>query len=155
MLTRRNLLKALPRCALALALAYDARAGDDDIVVIVNKANPAASMTAVDLRPIFQTKNISWPHGEQAFPVNLPGTDPVRQQFDKAVLGLNADQVARYWIDRKIRGGARPPVHAPNAQAVLKAVAQTPGAVGYVREGEVNSSVKVVARIAAGELRAP
>jgi ABC-type phosphate transport system substrate-binding protein len=155
MSSRRNLTLAFICCALALASARAANAVARDIAIIVNKANPAKALTDTDLRPIFQTTKTSWPHGQEAFPVNLPDGDPLRHEFDAAVLRLDPERVARYWKDRKIRGGARAPVQAPNAQAVLKVVALKPGAVGYVRASEVNDSVKVVARIADGKLLPP
>jgi ABC-type phosphate transport system substrate-binding protein len=131
-------------------------AGPDDIVVIVNTQNPVQTIDASDLRPIFQTTKTSWGNSAgDAMPLNLPEDNPLRQEFDKAVLGLDADRVARYWQDRKIRGGARPPMRVSSTGMVLKGVASKAGAVGYVKASEVNPTVKVVARIADGKLRAP
>jgi hypothetical protein len=79
----------------------------------------------------------------------------VRHDFDHTVLGLDPDRVARYWKDRKIRGGARAPIRVSNSGAMLKAVAAKPGAVGYVKASEVNASVKIVAKIANGKLSGP
>jgi ABC-type phosphate transport system substrate-binding protein len=155
MSSRRHLALAFVCCALLLATAHASPGAASDIAVIVNKANPAKALTDTELRPIFQTTKTSWPHGEDAFPVNLPDGDALRQEFDAAVLRLDAERVARYWKDRKIRGGARAPVQAPNTQAVLKVVALKPGGVGYVRASEVNDSVRVVARIAGGKLLPP
>ena len=73
----------------------------------------------------------------------------------RGVLGLDPERVARYWTDRKVRGGARPPVRVPSTVAVLRAVATKPGAVGYVRLSEVNNSVKVVAKVSGGRLTGP
>ena len=75
--------------------------------------------------------------------------------FDQVVLGLDPERVALYWTDRKVRGGARPPLRVPNSAAVLKAVAAKPGAVGYVRLTEVNPTVRVVAKISGGKLTGP
>jgi ABC-type phosphate transport system substrate-binding protein len=131
-------------------------AGPDDIVVIVNTQNPVQAIDASDLRPIFQTTKTNWGNSAgDALPLNLPEDNPLRLEFDKAVLGLDADRVARYWQDRKIRGGSRPPMRVSSTGMVLKGVAAKAGAVGYVKASEVNATVKVVARIADGKLRAP
>lgn len=131
-------------------------AGPDDIVVIVNPQNPISSIDAADLRPIFQTTKTTWGSSAgDAMPLNLPEDNPMRQDFDKAVLGLDPDRVARYWQDRKIRGGARPPVRVSSTSAVVKGVAAKVGAVGYVKASEANATVKIVARIADGKLRGP
>jgi hypothetical protein len=48
------------------------RAELEDIVVVVNKANPAKTVSRDDIRPIFQTTKSEWPGGTKAEPVNLP-----------------------------------------------------------------------------------
>jgi ABC-type phosphate transport system substrate-binding protein len=152
MTTRRTFLHAV--LAALPALAWSRRSSAAEVLaVIVNKANPASSLAQNDLRPIFQTTKKAWGTGEDAVPINLPEDSPLREDFDRAVLGLDRDRVARYWTDRKVRGGARPPVRVPTTAAVLKAVAGKPGAVGYVKLSEVNSSVKVVAKIVNGKVQ--
>jgi ABC-type phosphate transport system substrate-binding protein len=153
-LTRRNLLCWLLLPA-GLTCSADALASGELLAVIVNKSNPLSVIGRDELRPIFQTSRKAWPSGEEAIPVNLLEDSPLRNEFDQAVLGLDPERVARYWIDRKVRGGARPPVRVPTTGAVLKAVASKPGAVGYVRLSEVNNSVKVVAKISGGKLSPP
>jgi ABC-type phosphate transport system substrate-binding protein len=125
------------------------------IVVIANKSVGVAKVTRDDLRPIFQTKKDTWPDGTPAKPFNLPDNNGTRQGFDVAVLGLEPDRVARYWIDRKIRGGERPPQTAPSSAVMLKVVAKTAGAVGYVEATLVDASVKVIAKIVDGQVVAP
>lgn len=141
--------------AIAALLASSSQAGDDVIAVIVNKANPASALDSSELRPIFQTRKMSWGSGGDAVPIDLPESNPLRIEFDEAVLGLDTDRVARYWKDRKIRGGARPPMQVPSSAAALKAVAAKEGAVGYVKASEANATVKIVARISGGKLGRP
>jgi len=153
--TRRKLLHAALLALPALTFATGSAAGGDVLAVIVNKGNPLSSLSQNELRPIFQTTKKSWSSGDDAVPINLPEDSPLRNDFDQAVLGLDPERVARYWTDRKVRGGARPPVRVPTTGAVLKAVAAKPGAVGYIRLSEVNNTVKVVAKISGGKLSGP
>ena len=155
MTTRRRLfLKGLLALPL-LTWATGSVAGGDVLAVIVNKSNPVVTLDRDELRPIFQTTKKAWGSGEDAQPINLPEDSPLRNEFDKAVLGLDPERVARYWTDRKVRGGARPPIRVTSSSAMLKAVAAKPGAIGYVRMSEVNNSVKVVAKISGGKLSQP
>jgi ABC-type phosphate transport system substrate-binding protein len=132
------------------------RAGGEAIAVIVNPANPIRSAAVGDLRPIFQTTKTSWGNGAgDALPINLPEDSALRQEFDQTVLGLDPDRVARYWVDRKIRGGARAPTRVSTTSAVLKVVASKTGAVGYVKVSEVNATVKVIAKISDGTWSGP
>jgi len=153
---RRSLLAALlvatsfgawPRSSAAV--------GEPVIAVIVNKENPTSVVGTTELRPIFQTLKTSFVSGRDATPLNLPSENKLRQEFDQAVLGLDPDRAARYWKDRKIRGGARAPKQLPSTAAVLAVVAADPSAIGYVGLAEVNRSVKVVAKISGGKLVPP
>jgi ABC-type phosphate transport system substrate-binding protein len=154
MKTRRTLLVALMLSGTLACWAQSSEAGGEPIVVVVNKANAASSLSASELRPIFQTTKTSWSGGGDATPFNLPYENEVRQNFDRALLGLDPDRVARYWQDRKIRGGARAPKQLPSVSAVLAAVAANPGAVGYMNAGDANGTVKVVAKIVGGKFGA-
>lgn len=128
--------------------------GGDEISIIVNPSVSANSLSQSDLRPIFQTTKTSWAGGK-ALPLNLPNGDDTRKGFDAAVLGLDPDRVARYWVDRKIRGGNPPPKNIPSAGMVVKVVASKDGAIGYVPSSAVNGSVKVVAKVRGGQVVAP
>jgi len=153
MTTRRSFLFALFSAFPALTWSRGSAASAEVLAVIVNKSNPVGTLAQNELRPIFQTTKKAWGSGEDAVPINLPEDSELRNDFDKAILGLDPERVARYWTDRKVRGGARPPVRVPTTAAVLKAVASKPGAIGYVKLSEVNNSVKVVAKISGGKLQ--
>jgi ABC-type phosphate transport system substrate-binding protein len=145
---------------LALVLAVPlltpkVQADGDEIAVVVNRANPAQVLSRDDLRVIFQTSKTAWSDGTKATPVNLPDDDPVRQKFDVAVLGLDPERVSRYWIDRKVRGGNRPPQKVSSESGAIRVVSSDPGGVGYVPSGAAGDSVKIVARIRAGQVVAP
>ncbi len=155
MTTRRSLIRVGLVTLFALAWSPPSEAGGEVIAVIVNDKNPASTLGVTDLRPIFQTTKTRWQNDVEAVPINLPNEDGLRIEFDRVVLGLDPERVARYWQDRRIRGGARPPKRVTSIGAVLRAVASHPGAVGYVRAGDVTGNVKVVAKISGGKLLAP
>jgi hypothetical protein len=113
-------------------------------------------LNASELRPIFQTSKRKWANGALVEPVNLPEKSLQRQLFDKAVLGFDPETALRYWIDRKVRGEARPPKKMTTPAAVLAHVAATPGGIGYIpAEGAVGPGVKVVARVSGEQVRSP
>ena len=129
-------------------------AGGEAIAVVVNDSAGASSLSRDELKSIFQTRTTRLPSGEKAAPVNLPQGDSVRVSFDQVVLGLEPDEVARYWVDRKIRGGNRPPKRLGSSALVLKHVERTPGAIGYVPASQAKGA-KVVAKIQGGRVVAP
>ena len=131
-------------------------AGPSDLLVIVNSQNSVTRLSASDLRPIFQTSKRKWDNGALVEPVNLPEKSAQRQLFDKAVLGFDPDTALRYWIDRKVRGEARPPKKLSNPAAVVAHVASTPGGIGYIpAEGTPSAGVKVVARVSGEQVKSP
>jgi ABC-type phosphate transport system substrate-binding protein len=149
--------KLLLGCIAVVAISWTdpSVAGSDAIAVIVNKANPVGSMSQENLRPIYLMTKTVWSNGVAVEPFNLPEGTPMRTAFDSAVLGMNPEEVARYWIDRRIRGDARPPRKVPSPGTVLSLVAKSEGAIGYVPLAEVNASVKVIARVEGGQVKAP
>lgn len=130
-------------------------AAEGAIYIVVNKGAKVEKLDDSELRNIFMTKRTQWDDGQDVIALNLPTSDTTRQGFDAAILGLDPDRVQRYWIDRKIRGGNRAPAEAPSAAIILKAVSQSPNAIGYVEAAQAPSNVKVVARIVEGQVLAP
>jgi ABC-type phosphate transport system substrate-binding protein len=152
-MVRRELL--LGFLAVALFSPDVSQAGEEPIAVIVNKANPVRALSRDELRPFYLMTKTSWSSGQAVEPFNLPEASAVRTAFDETVLGMSPDEVARYWIDRRIRGDTRPPRKVQSPGTVVALVAKSEGAIGYVPLAEVNASVKVVARIEGGQVKAP
>ena len=156
---RRHALKWLLGSMMTLlALPHLGQAEDvkETILVIAHQDVALRVLTRDELRPIFQTKKNSWPDGSAARPFNLPEADSTRRGFDAAVLGLDPDRVARYWIDRKIRGGDHPPQIVPSAAVMMAIIGKTPGAIGYVDSNvPLSPKVKVIAKIVGGLIVAP
>lgn len=151
-MNRRNMLRSF--LAALLGWPDDSFAASDPISVIVHKSSQVSRVDRNELRQIFQTNKTAWSQtGDRVTPLNLPDKHLVRHEFDRVVLGLEPDRVARYWVDRKIRGDARPPRTAPNPAAVVRAVTGNPEMVGYVLASEVDKDVKVIARIVDGKLQ--
>lgn len=136
--------------------AQGSRAGSTELLVIVNSQNSIKRLSASELRPIFQTSKRKWDSGDLVEPVNLPEKSTPRQLFDKAVLGFDPETSLRYWIDRKVRGEARPPKKLTTPAAVMAHVSSVPGGIGYVpADVTLVAGVRVVARVSGDQVRAP
>jgi ABC-type phosphate transport system substrate-binding protein len=152
-MVRRKLL--LGCVAVALCWTDFSQAGEEVIAVVVSRSSSIGAIGREDLRPIYLTTKTAWSNGQTIEPFNLPESSSLRATFDSVVLGMNPDEVARYWIDRRIRGDARPPRKVQSAATVLALVAKSEGAIGYVALADVNASVKVIARVEGGQVKAP
>lgn len=131
-----------------------ASAGSNGVVVVVNKARGISALNKSQLSALYKVKTTEFPDGSTAAAVNLPVDNPIRQEFDKAVLNMSPDEAKRFWIDMKIRSGVSAPPKMASAGAVARHVAKTPNAVGYVPESDA-SGLKIVARIVGGKVIDP
>lgn len=117
----------------------------EKIVVVVNPANKEKPSKS-DLAAMFTTRKQSWGSGKRVVPFNFPAKHSVRVAFDKAILDMDPDDVARYWIDRRIRGGSAPPKQVSGAQLIARLVEKMDGAVAYLPKS-MASGLRVVREI--------
>lgn len=134
-------------CLVALALASVAFAGEEPIAVIVSPGN-AKALKRDDLVLFFKRKKLFWSDGVKAQPVNLPTSHRLRQGFSQTVLGHTPEELERYWNDLYFHG-ISPPYVLASEEAVVRFVAETPGAIGYVSLCSANARVTVALVITA------
>lgn len=112
--------------------------------VIVNAANPVASVTREYVSRLFLKKISRWDDGTPANPVDLTETDPVREDFSRAVHKREARAVKAYWQQMIFSGRAAPPPEVAWEADVLAFVRANRGAIGYVSRGATPEGVKVL-----------
>jgi len=140
---RRRLLRSLvlapaailaPRWALGLERAVE-------LAVVVANDSPLKELSLANLRHVFMSEPFSDPSGTRLVPLNHPPKTPDRVAFDSLVLGMNADTVGKFWLDRRIRGQSGAPRTVDSLALLLKVVARLPGAIGYIRPSFIGSDV--------------
>ena len=130
--------------ALAAQSGQPASSQSDEIAVIAHPS-VADTLDADTLTSIFTVRTRRWSNGDRVIPFNLRAGHPLRTRFDRTVNHMSPDEVASFWIDRRIRGGGRPPREVRSPQLVLRVVATLEGSIGYVPRHLVTSNVRVVA----------
>lgn len=121
--------------------APPALAATEPIAVIVHPGRKA-SLSHEDLTLIYRRKKLIWPDGSRIQPVNLPTASPLRRAFSREVLGQAPEALTTYWNDMYFHG-VTPPYVLGSPEAVLRFVAETPAAVGYVPYCSADSRVSV------------
>lgn len=121
-----------------------ARSAFAEVAVVVNKTNPATTVMKSALERYFLKKTTTWDTGIKIAPVDLPATDPVREEFSKTILGKTPREVESYWISQSLLGGKSAPEVVTNSALVKKHVAAEPGAIGYINSSDLDDSVKRV-----------
>lgn len=109
--------------------------GYDGIAVIVPAASPVSALTIAQVRQLFTGEIDNWRDvggpDQPVVPVGREGTSGTHDTFAALVLG-----------DKPLASAA---LLLPSHRATVLAVAQTPGAVGYVSLAHVGSGVKALA----------
>ncbi len=142
-------------CAVALSWSLpNLAAGElESLAVIVHPSVPVKALSAADLRSIYRRETSYWPDGQAIRPLALSPENPLRHQFDLAVLGLDPDAVAKYWIDQRVRGGATPPRSVSTVALIARVTPALAGAIAYVPESAIPAGVRVVAMVRGGTVR--
>jgi hypothetical protein len=136
------------------AVRVDADGRVAEIKVIVNADNPDA-INANDLESYFLRKQRHWSDGTLIIPLNFSPPTDNRRSFDRAVLRLTPDEVARYWLDQRIRSGDGAPREVDDPTLTIRLVGRLKGAICYVPASADTGSARVVARILDGKVLAP
>jgi len=144
------------RCALFLLLAWalPARlsaapdAADDDrplLAIIVAADAPDLPAGQARLARIYQRRLQLNRQGQRLVPVNLPAAHVLRRSLSHLLFGKSPQQRVAYW-NRRYFEGVSPPYVLDSQEAMLRFVATTTGAVGYVADCRVDPRVRVVER---------
>lgn len=122
-----------------MATAFAAlSAAQAEIVVIVNPKHAAGSMTAAQVADLYLGKD-----GSLA-PLDLKEPAALRNEFYQKVAGKDAAQVKAIWARLVFTGKQQPPKEMDSAAQVVKQVAGSEKAIGYVDKSAVDGSVKAV-----------
>jgi hypothetical protein len=127
---RRTFLKSL----LGLGLGFgpsSVLAANEPIAIVMSGSSRQRSLSSDKLRRIFLALPTDDDDGHRFVPINLGQTSNVRERFDRNVLKMSAAEVARYWIDQRLRGN-KPPKSASSLELCRRAVQELPGAIAYL-----------------------
>ena len=131
--------------ALAASLLFFAlQAASAGVAVIGNPDLGVTSITAAQAADIFLGKMTKLPDGTQITVIEHKDGDAVKEEFYDKVVGKSPSQLKAYWAKLVFTGEGVPPKEYAGDKTVLEHVAGTPGAIGYVSDGSVNKSVKVL-----------
>ncbi len=133
--------------ALIVGMALPCRAAEGDLLaVIVQRGQSVHQMNTAELSLIFLRKKLYWADGKRMQPANLTTDNALRQHFSMRVLGGLPESQTDYWNNMYFNG-VSPPFVLASQEAMLRFVAETPGAIGYVDACKADARVKVVAWI--------
>jgi ABC-type phosphate transport system substrate-binding protein len=128
----------------ATLLFFALHAASAGVVVVANPGLSVSSVTAAQVSDIFLGKMTKLADGTQLTVIEHQDGDPIKAEFYDKVVGKNPSQLKAYWAKIVFTGEGVPPKEYNGDMAVKAFVAQTPGAIGYLSDTAVDSSVKVI-----------
>jgi ABC-type phosphate transport system substrate-binding protein len=130
---------------IALILATAAAPATPPFLVVVNEANPLASLSSEELSDLFLKKSSRWSDGSLVLPVDQAEDSHVRERFNREVHRKSAAAVRAYWQQRIFSGRDVPPPEKRGDADVLAFVRNNPAGIGYVSVAASTGGVKLVA----------
>jgi len=112
--------------------------------VLVARSSAVQDLSMTALRRIFTNEGDADPSNQRYVPFNHPPHTSDRMAFDKLVLGMSADEVSQFWIERKIRGMPGPPRSVDSPSLLLRLISRLPGAIGYARTSQIAGDVRAI-----------
>jgi hypothetical protein len=120
------------------------------LAIIVNNENPLSELPVGELRRMILGEVTRWPDGRRVTVAMREPGEPERDAVLRLICRMSDQDFTRYLLQATFRGelqGGPKVLDTPNG--VRRFVFNVPGAIGYIRSDEVDSSVKVL-RIAGG-----
>lgn len=117
----------------------------EPVVIVVNRQNPVDTLSVADLRRLLLGERTTWPDGRKATVVMRPPDDPDRTLVLRQICRMGEQDYARHLLQSSFVGDATSgPKQLSTASGVRRFIFNVPGAIGYLRAGEVDDSVKVI-----------
>jgi hypothetical protein len=109
------------------------------LVVIVGPKSEVSSLSTRTLASLYLARPV-----DDLAALNRPARSAERMAFDAQVLGMNADEVGRYWVDQEVRGERGAPRAIADVATIAKLVIKFPNALGYARLDQLPKGVVIV-----------
>ena len=118
---------------------------DDTLAIIVNQTNPIDNLSLRELRTVFLGERSHWPNGRRITLVMMDPGLSERKAVLRDVCRMSETEFSRHFLQGLFTGEVFvSPKTLSTAVGVRKFVFNVPGAIGYLRTSDVDSSVKVI-----------
>ena len=129
----------------AFAAPPETGSGTEPLVIVVNRSNPIDELSSAELRKIFLGNRSHWANGRRITLVMREPGEPERNAVIRDVCGMTEDQLKNHYLHGLYTGEILvSPKILSSAVGVRKFIFNVPGAIGYLRIGDVDPTVMVV-----------
>ncbi|MDM8535434.1 hypothetical protein QUF70_01635 [Desulfobacterales bacterium HSG17] len=117
----------------------------ENIIIICNKDVSETALDKTDIIKIFLGKKTEW-QDSQKINFAIMRNDSLHKAFLKQHIGKTKSQFRNYWRKKVFTGKGRAPKKLDSSELMVQFVAKTSGAVGYISEESLHSSVKKLSK---------
>lgn len=114
------------------------------VEIIGNRSVSVSSLSIASARSIFGMRQVKWPDDARIQVFVLADTHPTHIALCKEQLNLFPYQLRQSWDRLVYSGMAQAPIEVANEEELVRRVATTPGAIGYVRKVKANDPIKII-----------
>ncbi|MEK7729187.1 MAG: hypothetical protein AAB354_12300 [candidate division KSB1 bacterium] len=132
------------------ALALWAANASAQVAVIANKDVPLDSLSKAQLRDFYSYEMKQWDKSIAVAVVDLKLTSAAKDAFYK-FLGMTASRMKSLWLKKMLMGESGEPLAVKSEEEMLKKVASTSGALGFVSLSKITPEVKTLLVITSPE----
>jgi hypothetical protein len=118
----------------------------DEILVVTRQDLVTNEVTMKRLENIFLRKTLMNAAGIQWVPLNLSANHPVRLAFSQQLFKKRPEDLESYWNSQYYQG-ITPPYVVASEEAMLRFIASTPGAIGYILPCHLDDRVQVIFKL--------
>ncbi|MDY6883406.1 MAG: hypothetical protein SWL02_06470 [Pseudomonadota bacterium] len=108
-----------------------------ELNVMVNESVMVAELSRSELRQIFTGQRQYWSDGTKITVFVLQDRDELHKQFCRDILQMFPYQLSRLWDQITYSGQGLTPVRVTSYQALIDALENTTGAIGYVERTDI------------------
>jgi ABC-type phosphate transport system substrate-binding protein len=113
------------------------------VAVIAHKAVPDDTLSQSQLLDFYSGEIKSWSNKMRVVVFDLKPAGGTKEAFYK-LLGKTPSRMKSVWLKKMLMGEGDPPEALPSEEEVLKKVAATPGAIGFVGKAPATPEVKMI-----------
>lgn len=118
-------------------------AAQQSLAIVTQRTSELSGIPTETLKLVYLRKLMLDGAGNRWIPLNLPSSHELRQAFSRALFHQFPEDQEVYWNEQYFQGVTPPRVLA-SEEAVIRFVTITPGAIGYIRQNQVDDRVKVL-----------
>jgi ABC-type phosphate transport system substrate-binding protein len=123
-----------------------AEASFSQVAVIAHKSVSVDTIKKSELLDFYTGDIRKWNDKQPVVILDLKPRGDTKKAFYK-FLGKRPSRMKSIWLKKMLSGEGDPPVFMSSEEEMLKKVASTPGAIGFVNQAKISEEVKILLAI--------